>query len=144
MSPMIDYENFRKSLKYLELQSDNHQTLDSTFPQLTELIREGIAESVIQRFETCYDTLWKVVKRYLIQELGIPEVPNSPRPIFRLAYENSLLSSRLECWMEYSQARIDTSHDYSGEKAKRALEQVGNFIEDAIKLYETMSGETWK
>ena len=141
---MIDYENFRKSLKNLELQRESYRTLDATFPQLTELIREGIAESVIRRFETCYDTLWKVVKRYLVEEFGIPEVPNSPRPVFRLAHENGLLPSRVECWMGYSQARIDTSHDYSGEKAKRALEQVGSFIEDAIRLYETMSGEAWK
>ena len=141
---MIDYDNFRKSLKNLELQHENYLTLDSTFPQLTELMREGIAESVIQRFETCYDTLWKVVKRYLVEELGMPEVPNSPRPIFRLAHENSLLPSPIESWMGYSRARIDTSHDYSGEKAKRALEQVGNFIEDAIHLYETMSEEAWK
>ncbi len=141
---MIDYENFRKSLKNLELQHDNHQTLDTTFPQLTQLIREGIAESVIQRFETCYDTMWKVTKRYLTEELGIPEVPNSPRPIFRLACENNLLPSPIERWMEYSQARIDTSHDYSGEKAQQALERVGVFIDDAIQIYETMSGDTWK
>ena len=141
---MINYENFRKSLKNLELQHENHQTLDTTFPDLTQLIREGIAESVIQRFETCYDTMWKVTKRYLTEELGIPDVPNSPRPIFRLASENRLLPTPLERWMEYSQSRIDTSHDYSGEKAKRALEQVGTFVEDAISLYETLSGEDWK
>ena len=140
---MIDYENFKRSLKNLELQHENHRTLESTFPQLTKLIREGIAESVIQRFEACYDTMWKITKRYLIEEMGIPDVPNSPRPIFRLAFENNLLPSPIERWMEYSQARIDTSHDYSGEKAKHALNQVGTFIEDAVRLYETMSGEAW-
>ena len=103
---MIDYENFRRSLKNLELQHDNHQTLDMTCPQLTQLIREGIAESVIQRFETCYDTMWQVTKRYLTEELGIPEVPNSPRPIFRLACENNLLPSPIERWMEYSQRAL--------------------------------------
>lgn len=141
---MIDYENFRKSLKNLELQNDNYLTLDDTFPQLNELMREGIAESVIQRFEVCYDTMWKVMKRYLVQGLGIPEVPNSPNPIFRLSDENNLLPSPIERWMEYSQMRIDTSHDYSGEKAKRVLERIGGFIQDAVELYETLSGDTWK
>ena len=141
---MIDYENFRKSLKNLELQNDNYRTLDDTFPQLAELMREGIAESVIQRFETCYDTLWKVTKRYLVDELGIPEVPNSPRPIFRMADENDLLWSGFAQWEKYIQARIDTSHDYSGEKAERALSLVNDFIEDAIGLYQTMSEETWE
>ena len=141
---MIDYENFRKSLKNLELQYENHQNLDATFPELTELIREGIAESVIQRFETCYDTMWKVMKRYLGEELGIPDIPNSPRPVFRIAHENDLLASPVERWMDYIQARIDTSHDYSGEKAMRALGMVGDFVKDAVRLYEAMSGDRWE
>ena len=80
---MINFDNFKGSLKALELQYENHQTLDETFPQLTDLIKEGVAESVIQRFETCYDSLWKVTERYLTEELGIPDVPNSPRAIFK-------------------------------------------------------------
>jgi hypothetical protein len=36
---------------------------------LTGLDREAIGESVIQRFETCYDTLWKTLKRYLTEEI---------------------------------------------------------------------------
>ena len=58
--------------------------MDESDASLPELIREAIAESVIQRFETCYDCLWKVLKRYLIEKLGLAEVPNSPNPIFRL------------------------------------------------------------
>ena len=57
---MIDYESFGKSLKNLELQHDNHQAIDATFPQLTQLMCEAVAEAVIQRVETCYDTLKRV------------------------------------------------------------------------------------
>ncbi len=85
---MIDYSKFRSSLKRLEEQHDNHLTLDAAEAQL---IREGIAKSVIQRFETCYDCLWKVLKRYLMEELGIAKPPNGPKPVFRLANENQLL-----------------------------------------------------
>ena len=138
---MIEYDKFQKALKNLELQHENYRTLDSALP---ELIQEGIAESVIQRFEICYDCMWKVLKRYLIEELGIPEVPNSPKPIFRLAYENDLFTSTSEQWMQYADARIATSHDYSGEKAQACLEMMSNFIDDAIGLFQTMSGETWE
>ena len=65
---MIDYEKFRMSLKRLEEQHENYRTLETSLPGL---IQEAVAESVIQRFETCYDCLWKVLKRYLIYELGI-------------------------------------------------------------------------
>ncbi len=107
-------------------------------------MQEAVAESVIQRFETCYDCLWKVLKRYLLEELGIPEVPNSPKPVIRLAGENNLFASSIEQWLEYAQARINTSDDYSGEKAENALELMDDFVDDAIGLYQTMSGVTWE
>ena len=113
-------------------------------PELTTLDREGIAESVIQRFEICYDTLWKDLKRYLIEEIGLAEVPNSPKPILKLAGQNDLLASPVEKWLEYADARTSTSHDYSGEKAASALSIVRSFIDDAIGLYQTMSGKSWE
>ncbi|NTU74477.1 nucleotidyltransferase [Candidatus Roizmanbacteria bacterium] len=138
---MIEYDKFQKALKHLELQYENYKTIGTELP---ELMQEAVAESVIQRFETCYDCMWKVLKRYLQEELGIPEVPNSPKPIFRMANENNLFASSLEQWLSYADARIDTSHDYSGEKAEDALLLMADFIDDAIGLYQTMSGNTWE
>ena len=137
---MIDYSKFHLSLKRLEEQHDNHLTLDASEP---ELIREGIAESVIQRFETCYDCLWKVLKRYLMEELGVADPPNSPKPVFRSANESRVLPSPVEQWLRYADARTDTSHDYDGEKARACLGLVPDFIDDAIRLYRKMSGEAW-
>ncbi len=51
---MIDFSKFRLSLKRLQEQHENHRNCDASLPEIT---REAIAESVIQRFETCYDTL---------------------------------------------------------------------------------------
>ena len=138
---MIDYEKFQMSLKRLEQQHENYRTLDSS---LAELVQEGIAESVIQRFETCYDCLWKVLKRYLIEELGIAEAPNSPKPILRMANENDLFAAPMEQWLRYAAARINTSHDYDGEKAKACLAIIPDFIDDAIGLYQTMSEAAWE
>jgi len=138
---MIDYDNFQKSLKRLEEQYKNYRELDESLPDVTQ---EAIAESVIQRFETCYDCLWKVLKRYLIEDLGLAEVPNSPKPLFKLASENRLFTSSLEEWLRYTDARIDTAHDYSGEKAQACLDLMGGFIDDAVGLYQTMSGGTWE
>lgn len=49
---MIDYSKFEKSLKHLELQFNNYKTLDINQP---ELIQEAVKESIIQRFEICWD-----------------------------------------------------------------------------------------
>ena len=138
---MIQYDKFQQSLKRLEEQYQNHLREDVS---RSELDSDGIAESVIQRFETCYDSLWKVLKKYLNEELGIGDVPNSPKPIFRMANENKLLDSPLQQWFQFAQARIDTSHDYDCEKAMACLALVPDFIDDAIGLYQTMSGKTWE
>ena len=138
---MIDYSKFRSSLKRLEEQHRNYQQGN---PLLSELDREGIAESVIQRFETCYDCLWKVLKRYLIEGLGIADPPSSPKPVFRLAHENDLLAVPLEQWLRYADARIGTAHDYDGVKAQACLALVPDFIDDAIQLFQTMSSEPWR
>ena len=66
---MIDFGNFRKSLKNLKLQNDNRKSLP---PGLPQLLREAVDESVIQRFEVCYDTLWKSLRRHLIERTGTP------------------------------------------------------------------------
>ena len=138
---MIDYDKFRLSLKRLQEQHENHRILDPALPELT---REGIAESVIQRFETCYDCLWKVLKRYLIEVLGLADAPNSPKPIFRLANENRLFATPIEQWLQYADVRISTAHDYDGEKAKACLASMSDFIDDAIGLYQTMSEAVWE
>lgn len=136
---MIEYDKFRKALKHLELQFENYSTSGDR-ANLSDLDREALAESVIQRFEVCYDCLWKVLKRYLVENLGLPEVPNSPKPVFRIAFENLLFPS-LENWLKYADARVD---DYSGDKAESCLKLMGDFIHAAMSLYQTLTKEPWE
>ena len=138
---MIDYEKFEKSLKHLEEQLRNYRGASERL-ELKEIDREAIAESVIQRFEVCFDCLWKVLKRYLNEELGIPEIPNSPKPLFRIAFENQLFPA-IEQWLEYADARVDTSHDYSEEKAQATINNAILFATDAAALYQKMTGKPW-
>ena len=140
---MIDYSKLQKALKHLELQFQNYQ-LARDRPELTEIDREAISESVIQRFEVCYDTLWKDIKRYLIEELGLADVPSSPKPILKLAGQSDLFSTPVEQWLKYADARTATAHDYSGEKAAETLLLIKDFIADASTLFEMMTGTAWK
>ncbi len=109
-----------------------------------ELMGQAVTESVIKRFETCYDCLWKVLRRYLAEELGVSSPPNSPKPVLRLAFENDLLEEPLSRWLKYTNARNDTSHDYNKGKAEDCTELIPDFIDDAIRLYQKMTGEIWK
>lgn len=60
----------------------------------------------------------------------------------RLAVENKLLISDIDCWFNYIAVRNNTSYDYNGTKAQEALELMGDFIGDAIDLYEKISCES--
>ena len=140
MQGEIDYDKFRMSLKRLQVQYENYR---APHPDLPFLMQEAIAESVIQRFETCYDCLWKVLRRYLIEVLGVVDPPSSPKPVLRLAHQNHLLQAPVEQWLLYADRRNATSHDYDGEKAKASLGIMTDFIEDAIGLFKAISGEAW-
>ena len=137
----VDYSLIQRSLKNLEVQHDHLLNLSPEYPSF---VHEGMAESVIQRFETCYDMLWKVLRRHLTDSLDLPDVPNSPRPIFRIADQNNLLAAGGEQWDRYVQTRIDTTHDYDQVKAENAIEIMPEFIADAIRLYTKLTGEAWK
>ena len=140
---MIDYQKLESSLHLLGQQYANYKSADQR-PELSKLDKEAIKESAIRRFKTCYEILWKTLKRYLTETLGLADTPNSPKPIFRLAFENKLLPSDISQWINYANARIATSHDYSGQKAAETLQITQDFISDAIALYESLTGKTWK
>ena len=137
----IDYSKFRMSLRNLETQHQHLIQLPSSYPSY---VHEAMSESVIQRFETCYDSLWKVLRRYLMENIGIGNAPKGPKPLIRVANENELLAEGCEQWFKYVQTRIDTAHDYDGKKAATAIITIKDFITDAVRLYEEMTGESWK
>jgi nucleotidyltransferase substrate binding protein (TIGR01987 family) len=139
---MIDYSKFKKSLLQLQKQFANLQSLDQR-QGLSPLDQEAIAESVIQRFETCYDCIWKILKRHLNEKLGLPDLPNSPKPIFRIAADNQLLINSDAQWLIYAEARVQTAHDYDGLKAASTLVLMPAFLADAVALYQTLTGESW-
>ncbi len=139
MSPKIDHTKLARSLCHLQAQVDNWRTLPADTPSL---MREAVEESIIQRFETAWDTLWKALRRHLRDEIGLAEVPNGPNPVLRLAHENNLLPSPIEQWLTYARLRVQTAHDYSHEKAQAVLQQMDAFLQDAHRLFTRLTGHT--
>lgn len=138
---MSGYERLRHSLLRLEEQYENWTDSET---ERTRLDREAVRESVTRRFKICYDCLWKALKRHLVHELGISDAPSSPKPILRIAAENDLLSTRVQQWFRYADTRVATAHDYDGAKAEACVELVPEFLSDAVRLYETLTGESWE
>lgn len=138
----VNYEKLEKALSRLREKYADYEEMDAR-PELRESDKDSIKESLIQRFEVCFDTLWKYINRHLEDEQLLVKVPNSPKPLFRFAHERGLIDKDiLERLFDYAQTRIDTSHDYSMEKAENALSKIGDFILDASEIYQTMI--TWE
>ena len=133
-----NHEKLEKSLYRLK---DQYDFFQSNEEPLTKNIEEAIKESIIQRFEVCYDTLWKHLKKHF-EEQGLADTPSSPNPIFRISHENGLIEN-IEDWIGepngYSQMRTNTSDDYNMEKAEKALEKIGDFIKDVAEIYQKIS-----
>ena len=139
MNRKTDYSKLAKALCHLQAQVDNRRTLPADTPRL---MHEAVEESIIQRFETAWDSLWKALRRYLRDEVGLAEVPNGPNPVLRLAHENGLLPSPIEQWLTYARLRVQTAHDYSHEKAQAALQYMDTFLQDANQLFIRLTGQT--
>ena len=137
---MTRHERFKMTLKRLEEQYVNCRDMDLSLPSAT---REAVAESVIRRFNTCYDCLWKTLKLYLTECFGVADIPNSPKPVFRLAFENNLFAGSLEQWMVYADSRVGIMDDYERQKLNECLEIVGDFVRDAENLRKTIGKETY-
>lgn len=140
----ITYEKLYKSLERLKEQYENFLTLDKKNiseldkENISELDKEAIKESTIRRFEICYDSFFKGLKKYL-QEEGVAVDSSSPKAILRQAHKSGLIDQEtLEDWFAHIELRIRIAHDYSLEKVEWALSKMSDFIEDVNSIYKIM------
>jgi len=123
----------------IEKLTDQHVNFCRIHDNLPKLTQQAIAESVVRRFLFCYDCLWNALKCYMKDNLKITDVPNSPKPLFRMAIEYHVLTSSLDRWMKYAQARIEF-RSYDDTEITRFCEGlVRCFIDDSNNLYMLMN-----
>lgn len=137
----INYIKFKESLTRLE-ERYNYYLINKDNASFDVEMLESIKESCIQRFEICFDTSWKHLKKYLIDEMGLVDTPASPNPVFRKAEDNKIIVEAAK-WIDFNKSRGNTTHDYCGDKAAKTFEIIPSFITEAIALYEIISGEKW-
>lgn len=100
---------------------------------------EFMRDSVIQRFEFCWELAWKTLRLWL-EYLGI-EAAN-PRDAFREALQNGLIQDG-NAWSELQRMRNLTSHTYD----EKLAEQVYRFIcGSGLSLFEQLAATvaTWQ
>lgn len=97
---------------------------------------EFIRDSVIQRFEYCYDLSTKLIRRHLSLVSENPQVIHtmSFQMLIRDAYSKGLLLNSWDTWWRYRDDRNATSHAYNEANAIDIASDVTGFYEELTTL----------
>ena len=131
---MKHFDSLTKSIDILERSIKTASSLDVSDYDLWEAVRAG----VIQNFEVAYEQCFKMMKRWLAENIGRTYVDGATRrELFRLAAESRLITD-VERWMDYHLGRNQTSHTYDEDTAQRVFEEATEFAHDARQLLRTL------
>lgn len=89
-------------------------------------VNSFIRDSVIQRFEFCWELAWKVLKLRL-EQLGV--VASNPRDVFKESLSAALIHDG-NLWSEAQRMRNLSSHTYD----EKLAEQVYDFVKNRGNL----------
>ena len=127
-------DNLAKSIDTLERSVKTANRVDDSDEDLQETVRAG----VIQHFEVAYELSWKLMQRWLQENIGVDYVKGLDRSDFyRLAAENRLITDA-ERWMDYHRARNATSHTYNEEAAENVFAEATEFVHDSKQLLSVL------
>lgn len=132
----LDLSSLTKAVKSLEraLNVATPDHLQSMSDDQEEVIKAG----VVQNFEFTYELCWKFIKRWLAENIGATYVDGvTRRQLFRLGSENQLIEDVAQ-WMEYHDARNETTHTYNQDTADEIFQVARIFLHDARKLLQVL------
>ncbi len=95
----------------------------------------ALRDSVIQRFEYTYELSWKLIQRWLSENVS-PEtvaLPFSKKDLFRQAAKAGLVADPV-IWFAFHQARNISSLTYSEKEAQEVLASAVAFAHSCAKL----------
>jgi nucleotidyltransferase substrate binding protein (TIGR01987 family) len=132
----LDLSSLAKAVRSLEraLNVAAPERLESMPDDQEEVIRAG----VIQNFEFTYELCWKFIERWLADSIGATQVDGvSRRALFKLAAGNRLIDDVAQ-WMEYHDARNETTHTYDQDTADEIFQVAQTFASDARALLRVL------
>ena len=126
----LQFDSLVKSINILDRSVKTANRIDDSDEDLQETVRAG----VIHSFEVAYELSWKMIKRWLKENIGSAYVDGIyQRELFRRAAENLLIADA-ERWMDYHKARNATSHTYNEDAAENVFAEAAEFVHDANYL----------
>ncbi len=81
-------------------------------------------DSIIQRFEYCYESFWKFLRKYLQNKHNLEDI-NSPRKVFKAAVSVEICSlEEGNAFLNMAEDRNETSHTYNIEATRSILSDI--------------------
>ena len=130
----LQLDSLAKSIDTLERSVKTANRVDDSDEDLQEAVRAG----VIHSFEVAYEQFWKMMQRWLKENIGAASVDGvTQRNLFRLSAKNHLIADA-ERWMDYHKARNSTSHTYNEEAAENVFAEATEFVHDSKQLLSVL------
>lgn len=130
----LQLDSLEKAIDALERSIETAKRMEIWDDDVQETVRAG----VIHNFEVAYELCWKMMKRWLGENIGKTYVDGITRKdLFRLAAEHHLITDA-ERWMDYHFGRNQTSHTYNEDAAQSVFEDATEFVNDAKQFFNTL------
>ncbi len=125
----LELESLRKSVAALEEALDTETRFSAT-PD--EPLHNTLRAGVVQGFEVAYEQSWKMLLRWLRENLGpdVEEQLRTRRDLFRQGAQAGLIADPA-AWFEYGQTRNLTAHTYDESVAISVSAVARRFLDDA-------------
>ena len=99
--------------------------------QMNEKVFKIARDASIQRFEYCIELAWKTSMKKLGSQTKFP------KPAVREMARGNLIDSA-EVWLEFIDARNETSHSYDEKVAERVFKNIRKFSDEAVMLFDRL------
>ena len=107
----------------------NLKSLEKALLQLSDALEESespiVRDACLQRFEFCYELLWKTLKIFLEEIHGVRAV--SPRQVFKEAFALSIIDEELT-FVEMIESRNTLAHTYNEEQAMKIYVKCADYL----------------
>lgn len=111
-------------IKQLEKVFENLKIIiDAYEKEKDRIIKDGLRDSIIQRFEFVTELSWKLMKKYLDENLVLEVY--SPRSVIKESYKQDLIENG-ELWLDILEDRNLTLHTYDENTANRIKDNIVN------------------
>jgi nucleotidyltransferase substrate binding protein (TIGR01987 family) len=135
------YNNLLQAYKRLDHMIKRFLEVSHTItPKTCEFEDDCIAyrDSVIKRFEFCYDLTWKFLKLYLENVYGI-EVASPKKVFLECIKQNLVPEDKSALLLEIVEARNNTSHTYDEEIAYEIAQKIPEYYQLLKRILNSLT-----